>query len=360
MKQTTIDGVTHEWGETVEREKDLPFKLHVPETSTLTIGVTSNQEDPDPDDFVHPGPKSKTPTTAVPSQSPSVSTPTEGPSYSDPTEQPSYTQPSREPSATNPSLSPSFTDPSLSPAKGVPTSFPSFTHPTGSPSFTDPSLSPSSTVPSLSPSYTDPSLSPSFTSPSLSPSFTTPSSIPTLYPSFTDPSAIPTLSPIAGARVLATIIAAIAEETRQLGTNPKVDITYTTVIKKPWTLTNPVAQGNAIAGDPTYAQVAAGSCDTFTEIPSFLQSDLFYCQTWHLQFPGDRRCTTEARTVSVAYSATSDRGNEADVDFSWEFDLGFSSAFDCSEDLGSFQIAIIIEGSSGGNDNFDNPGDAFR
>jgi len=63
--------------------------------------------------------------------------------------------------------------------------------------------------------------------------------------------------------------------------------------------------------------------------------------------------------VSVAYDATEPRGTEADVSFSWEFDLGFSSAFDCSEDLGSFQIAVIVEGSSGGNKEFGNPGKAY-
>jgi len=127
----------------------------------------------------------------------------------------------------------------------------------------------------------------------------------------------------------------------------------------PWSLTNPVAQGNAIAENPTYNQVASGSCDTFTDLPAFLQSPKYYCQTWHLQFGGDKRCTTEARTVQVAYDATEPRGDSADVAFSWEFDLGFSSAFDCSEDLGSFQIAITVEGSSGSNDNWESPGEAY-
>jgi hypothetical protein len=53
MESTVIDGVEHEWGQTVDREKDLPFKLYVPEKTTLTVGVTSNQDDPDPDDFIH-------------------------------------------------------------------------------------------------------------------------------------------------------------------------------------------------------------------------------------------------------------------------------------------------------------------
>jgi len=113
------------------------------------------------------------------------------------------------------------------------------------------------------------------------------------------------------------------------------------------------------ADTPTYDEVTSGSCDTFTDLPGFLQSARFYCQTWHIQFGGDRRCTTEARTVQVSYTATEPRGDEEAVNFSWEFDLGFSSAFDCSEDLGSFQIAIVVEGSSGGNDNFDSPGDAY-
>jgi len=170
------------------------------------------------------------------------------------------------------------------------------------------------------------------------------------------------LSPIPDAQVVATIVSAVAEETRQLGTHPLVDITFTTVIKNPWKLTNPVAEGNAIAegfDGTTYEVKAEGLCSTFTDLPPFLQSDNFYCQTWHLQFEGDKRCSTEARGVKVAYTAEEPRGESATVDFSWEFDLGFSSAFDCSEDLGTFQISIIVEGSSGDGVNFDTPGDAY-
>jgi len=340
MEQTVVYGVTHTWGQTVKREKDLPFKLIVPETTTITIGVTNNQDDPHPDDF---GPfKSKTPSstpTKVPSVStpteiPSVSTPTEGPS-DEPTEQPSYSEPTFVPS-----LDPSYSEPTILPSPVAPTlkpvtSDPSFV-PTNPPSFSEPTK-----IPSVAPF--DPSFAPS------------------TEPSYSDPSFVPSLTPIADAKVLASIVAAVAEETRQLGTHPLVDIHYTTVIKKPWKLTKPSATGNAIAGDLYYKEEKAGSCHTFYELPPFLQSEKYYCQSWHLQFSGDRRCTTEARTVSVGYVAEETRGivDVENVDFSWEFDLGFSSAFDCSEDLGAFQIAIVVEGSSGDNTNFDSPGEAY-
>jgi len=322
MEETIVYGVTHSWGQTVKREKDLPFKLYVPETTTITIGVTNNQDDPNPDDF---GPfKSKTPS-STPTKAPSVSTPTEVPSE-EPTEQPSYSEPTFVPSL--------------------------------DPSYSEPTILPSPVAPTLKPVTSDPSFVP--TNP---PSFSEPTKIPSVElfdPTFA-PSFVPSLSPIADAKVLASIVAAVAEETRQLGTHPLVDIHYTTVIKKPWKLTNPSATGNAIAGDLYYKEEIAGSCHTFYELPAFLQSEKYYCQSWHLQFSGDRRCTTEARTVSVGYVAEEPRGivDVENVDFSWEFDLGFSSAFDCSEDLGAFQIAIVVEGSSGGNTNFDSPGEAF-
>jgi len=290
-KSITIDGVTHELPETIERSKTLPFKLHVPETTTLSVGVTNNQDSPDPDDFIYPPLKSKSPTISAPTSSPSISAPTTGPS-----------------------ASPTYSEPTLVPTSSDPTNMPTKT-------------------PSHDPSYSQPTQSPSISQPSL--------------------------SPIPEAKVLASIISVVAEETRQLGTYPQVDITYTTVIKRPWSLTNPEAEGNAIAETPTYSELKSGTCDTFTEMPAFLQSPRFYCQTWNLQFGGDKRCSSEARNVAVTYDATEPRGTEEDVELSWGFDLGFSSAFDCSEDLGSFQIAITVEGSSGGNTNFENPGEAY-
>jgi len=316
MKMTEIDGVVHHWSQTVSREKDLPFKLHVPATSRLTIGVTSDQEDPDPGYFFGPI-KSLSPTSSSPSQSPTSPQPTEVPTLL--------------PTASDPTFQPSYSEPTF-----FPTILPSFSQPTLIPTTSDPTF-----IPTNTPSISKPTLTPS------------------LAPIPSNPTLTPSLSPIVEAKVLASIISAVAEETRQLGTNPLVDIYYTTVIKKPWTLTQPSATGNAIVGDPAYNLVEAGSCHTFTALPKFLQTDRFHCQSWHLQFPGDRRCTTEARTVSVAYMAEEPRGVEKGVDFAWEFDLGFSSAFDCAEDLGAFQIAIVVEGSSGANKDFDAPSDAY-
>jgi len=328
-----IDGVEHQWDQMVTREKDLPFKLHVPETTTLSIGVTSNQEehDRDKDFIIH----TNLPTTSVPSATPSLSEPTEvpslDPSYSAPTDQPSFSYPSVSPSISEPTKQPSEI-PTISKPTELPSTDPSYSEPTEQPTATDPSASPSN-IPTEDPTYTSPSEFPTST--------------------------LPSLSPIPDAKVLATVVEAVAEETRQLGTHPLVDITYTTVIKFPWKLESPVAEGNAIIGNIVYNIKTEGACDTFTDLPAFLQQPDYYCQTWHLQFDGDRRCTTEGRTVKVGYSAVQPRGENEPVEFSWEFDLGFSSAFDCSEDLGTFQIAIIVEGSSGADKNWETPGEAY-
>jgi len=333
--EVELDGDVITYEHMVSRNKDLPFKLHVPEKTTLSIGVTSNQDDPNPDDFIYPPIKSKSPTISQPTASPSVSEPTGLPSIT-----PSISEPTEQPSFTDPSISPSLSDPTVTPSEGPTVSEPS----------KSPSTSPSYSEPTEQPSFTDPSQHPSVL-PSAGPTSDEPSNMPT--------SSLPSMSPIPAAEVVATVVAAIAEETRQLGSNPLVDITYTTVIKRPWKLTNPFATGNAIVDQVTYELKAEGVCNTFTDLPPFLQSEIYWCQTWHLQFAGDRRCTTEARSVEIAYTAKGPREESETVDFSWAFDLGFSSAFDCSEDLGTFQIAIIVEGSSGDSQNFESPGDAY-
>jgi len=86
---------------------------------------------------------------------------------------------------------------------------------------------------------------------------------------------------------------------------------------------------------------------------------LFFCQTWQLKFEGDTHCNADARQVSISFVAVEPKGTEKDIDMSWDLDLGSSAAFECAVNLGTFQIALQIEGSSGGNKNFDSPGDAF-
>merc|ERR1711953_766721 len=72
---------------------------------------------------------------------------------------------------------------------------------------------------------------------------------------------------------------------------------------------------------------------------------------------------TEPRTVQIVYSAEEPRGLVEPVGFTWEFDLGFSSAFVCAEDLGEFQIAITLEGTThlsiANSNNWETPSEAY-
>jgi len=64
--------------------------------------------------------------------------------------------------------------------------------------------------------------------------------------------------------------------------------------------------------------------------------------------------------VKLLFDAAEPSGlTSRQVDMSWDLDLGSSSAFECAQNLGEFQISLQIEGSSGGNKNFDTPGVAF-
>jgi len=148
-------------------------------------------------------------------------------------------------------------------------------------------------------------------------------------------------------------------ETRRPGQDPLIEIQYTTIIKSPWILTNPVASGNAINGGTKFEVIREGACTQFSELPIFLQDESLYCQEWNLQFEGDRHCNKNAREVNVAYTATEPNGRQDALAMSWDIDLGSSAAFECAIDLGTFQIALQIEGASGGNKNFDTPGKAF-
>jgi len=140
-----------------------------------------------------------------------------------------------------------------------------------------------------------------------------------------------------------------------------VEIQYWTVIKKPWFLMHPVATGNAIVGDYNFQTLRQDSCNQFSILKGpeeFVES--FFCQEWNLQFEGDRRCNADLREVNITYSASEpNQVHTTAVAHSWELNLGSSPAFECAKDIGAFQIALAIEGASGGNKNFDTPGEAF-
>merc|ERR1719195_2120423 len=218
-----------------------------------------------------------------------------------------------------------------------------------------------SQTPSLTPSFS-PSLTPSVNRPSQSPSSlpsTTPSILPTATPSYKPTTLAPSRSPLPSSEVLTTIIPYIAVETRRPGENPLIEIQYTTIIKAPWFLIEPVASGTAINGDVVFETVRQAPCTQFTDLPKFLQSEALICQEWNLKMEGDRHCNKNARQVNIAYTATEPNGRQDVLSISWELDLGSSAAFECAIDLGTFEIALQIEGSSGGNTNFDTPGEAF-
>jgi len=170
----------------------------------------------------------------------------------------------------------------------------------------------------------------------------------------------PTKSPSPQAQVLANVITELSEETRRVGKAPLVAIQYITVIKAPWQLGAPSASGIAISGESNFYMIQSSSCKEFGDaVAHYFRSDNFYCQEWRLEFEGDRRCTLEHRSVQLGYSAMMYGTAMENINFSWELNLGYSSAFECADDLGNFQIALQIEGRSGGNTNFDNPGQAF-
>jgi len=147
-------------------------------------------------------------------------------------------------------------------------------------------------------------------------------------------------------------------ETRH-GQNPLIEIHFTTIIIRPWKLVQPVASGDAIVGGIEFTTLKEGSCDQFSELESVLQDAQLYCQTWALEFEGDRHCKSDSRQLSVAFNAVEPNGKQEALSMSWELDLGHSAAFECAIDLGTFEIALQVEGASGGNKNFDFPGEAF-
>jgi len=124
---------------------------------------------------------------------------------------------------------------------------------------------------------------------------------------------------------------------------------------------HPVATGNAIVGDYNFQTLRQDSCNKFSILKGpeeFVES--FFCQEWNLQFEGDRRCNADLREVNITYSASEpNQVHTTAVAHSWELNLGSSPAFECAKDIGAFQIALAIEGASGGNKNFDTPGEAF-
>jgi hypothetical protein len=148
-----VNGNTYTWGHQNSVEKDIPFKMNLPKTSSVTVAFTSNQTDLSGDYTF----KTREPTTSFPTLTPTVS-----PSTS-PTVQPTYTptvsKPTVSPSV-SPSYSPTTEQPSVSPTadpSNSPSTQPS-TQPSVEPSF-GPSVSPSK-VPSVSPTE-NPSKSPS-------------------------------------------------------------------------------------------------------------------------------------------------------------------------------------------------------
>jgi len=331
-------GVTNIWGVQNTRNKDIPFKMNLPKTSSVTVAFTSNQDDLSGNfTFNSYAPTASRPTvtpTISPSRSPTVQ-PTSSPTISDPTLSPSSSEPSVKPTM-SPSYIPTTDQPSVTPTN-------------------DPSRHPS-VQPSMQPSV-NPSMKPT-KCPSTSPSIF-PSILPTATPSYKPTTLAPSRSPLPSSEVLTTIIPYIAVETRRPGENPLIEIQYTTIIKAPWFLIEPVASGTAINGDVVFETVRQAPCTQFTDLPEFLQSEALICQEWNLKMEGDRHCNKDARQVKIAYTATEPNGQQDVLSISWELDLGSSAAFECAIDLGTFEIALQIEGSSGGNKNFDTPGEAF-
>jgi len=140
---------------------------------------------------------------------------------------------------------------------------------------------------------------------------------------------------------------------------PVVLVHFITIINIPWRLMDPIASGGAITGNHNFTLVRSDTCDQFTDLDSILQAPVLYCQEWILKFDGDTHCTSTPRNVQVSYTAKEPQGRTNALSMSWVFDLGTSAAFECAHNLGEFQIALQLEGASGGNKNFASPGKAF-
>jgi len=340
-KTLELRGQVREWTETEKASKEIPFTMHLPETSYVSLAITSNQKDLSGSQLIQF--QSREPTTSLPTH-----TPTFAPTVSEPTALPTFTPPSVRPT-TNPSPHPTTAQPSQRPS---------------APPTARPSTTPVTTEPSMYPTVSEPTETPTFSSPTTMPT-DAPSHMPSWHPSNSPssspsarPSEVPSMSPLPTSEILTTIMPYRAVETRH-GQNPLIEIHFTTIIIRPWKLVEPVASGDAIVGGIEFTTLKEGTCDQFSELDSVLQDVELYCQTWALEFEGDRHCKRDSRQLSVSFSAVEPNGKQEDISMSWELDLGQSAAFECAIDLGTFEIALQVEGASGGNKNFDSPGEAF-
>lgn len=180
--------------------------------------------------------------------------------------------------------------------------------------------------------------------------------MPTLQPSISSP----TTSPTPDAQVLANFITEMSQETTQVGQHPLVVVQYITIVKSPWKLGAPSLSGPGVAGYSNFYMIQSSPCKDLGDLVAFyFRNDIFYCQKWRLEFESDQRCTLEERTVQLGYSAIIHGSAVENVNFSWDLKLGYSSAFQCANDLGNFQIALSIEGRSGRSPKFDSPGLAY-
>jgi len=170
---------------------------------------------------------------------------------------------------------------------------------------------------------------------------------------------MPSRSPLTTSEVLTTLFPDFASEIGRPGENPLVKVRYITIIKKPWFLMQPVATGDTIVGDYSFQTLRQDSCDQFSDLNPAVQIERLFCQEWIFEFERDRRCNADVRDVNVNYTASEPKGRTANVAKSWTLNLGPSPAFECAKNLGEFQVAVQIEGASGGNKNFDTPGEAF-
>jgi len=130
------------------------------------------------------------------------------------------------------------------------------------------------------------------------------------------------------------------------GSTPLVTVDFVTVTNNPYRLFNPVMFGEGVLGLDSHEEVRGGNCDTWRpeEIPADLYSDLYYCQEWHVEFYHENKCNSDRRDVILRMNATNTLDLDATYDLApeWLLSFGFSSAFECAQDVGQFEVSVNI------------------
>jgi hypothetical protein len=175
--------------------------------------------------------------------------------------------------------------------------------------------------------------------PSLSPSTSKPTDIPTSLPSVdptvmpTDhPSAFPTESPIDDAFVV-WMINAIASEI-SIDDEPWIEVEFTTATSHPWTLDYENATSEYIVELHEFEKTEQWDCGNVNGRKSL-------CQTFSMKFTTKPDCDSARRDILITFLAeyTNSNSHQQVKKVTLPIEISGSSAFQCAENIGTFEIA---------------------